>query len=80
MLRYHVSDMSCGHCVQAITEAVKGVDPSAEVTVDLAAKRVDVSGALSGEAAAAAIRDAGYTPLAAGAGAGPAKAGCCGSC
>ena len=42
MLRFQVDGMSCGHCVQAVTQAVTSVDPKAEVTVDLRAKRVSV--------------------------------------
>lgn len=42
MLRYQVEGMSCGHCVQAVTGAVKTLDPQADVTVDLAAKAVSV--------------------------------------
>ena len=33
--RLHVSGMSCGHCVRAVTEAVRGVAPLAKVEVDL---------------------------------------------
>lgn len=62
MLRYQVDDMSCGHCVQAITAAVKDVDPSAEVQVDLSSKAVQVSTSVAGPVVAQAIRNAGYTP------------------
>jgi copper chaperone len=34
--------MTCGHCVRAVTQAVKTVDPEAEVRVDLGSKRVRV--------------------------------------
>ena len=34
--------MSCGHCVQAVTEAAKEVDPQARVEVDLARKEAKV--------------------------------------
>src|SRR4051812_2696346 len=39
---FQVQGMSCGHCVQAVTDAVKAVDPKAEVKVDLASGKVDV--------------------------------------
>lgn len=79
MLRYQVEDMSCGHCVQAITQAVRRVDAGAEVNVDLAAKSVEVVTKAESEAVAAAIRDAGYTPAAATPMAATPRS-CCGHC
>lgn len=55
-------DMSCGHCVRAITEAVRGADPQAELTVDLPARSVQLRSALSRQALAAALAEAGYAP------------------
>lgn len=65
MRAFKVEDMSCGHCVAAITGAVKAVDPAAGVDVDLASRLVRVESARADEAAvAAAIAEAGYTPVA----------------
>lgn len=80
MLRYQVDDITCGHCVQAITQAVKGVDAGAEVTVNLRAKQVAVTSQASGEAIVQAIRAAGYTPQAPRAATEREKGGCCGRC
>ncbi|MFM9915365.1 MAG: heavy-metal-associated domain-containing protein [Rhizobacter sp.] len=65
MIAFEVKDMTCGHCVNAITQALTAVDSAAEVRIDLAQHRVEVA-ATSAEPAilAAAIRDAGYTPVA----------------
>ena len=60
MLRFQVDGMSCGHCVQAVTRAVKAEDPQAQVDVDLAAKRVSVDSERPRETIAQAIRGAGY--------------------
>jgi copper chaperone len=59
---FQVQGMSCGHCANAVTQAIKAVEPQAEVKVDLASGRVDVSGS-SGERAALvqAIEEEGYT-------------------
>jgi copper chaperone len=76
MLRYQVDDMSCGHCVQAITAAVKGVDPTAEVAVDLQSKSVEIATTAAGPVVRAAIREAGYTPQEAGEAAPAARASC----
>jgi copper chaperone len=71
MITFEVGDMSCGHCVAAITEAVRSVDPGAWVEVDLAARAVRIEPASADACAlAAALREAGYTPVAAGPGQG----------
>jgi copper chaperone len=68
MIAFEVQDMSCGHCVSAITQAVKDADQGAEVQIDLATHRVQIEpAAASREALARAIKDAGYTPVAIGA-------------
>lgn len=60
MLSFEVEGMTCGHCVQSVTKAVQGVEPTAVVAVDLAGKRVTVQGSERREAIAQAIADAGY--------------------
>lgn len=42
MLEFKLPTMSCGHCGNAVTEAVKEVDANATVEVDLATKDVKV--------------------------------------
>lgn len=64
MITFEVNDMSCGHCVGAITQALKAADPNAAVQIDLARHRVQVApAAADAEALAAAITEAGYTPV-----------------
>jgi len=63
-LSFVVPDMSCGHCVAAITKAVKTVDPEASVEIDLATHHVTVNSTDEHAKIDAAIRDAGYTPSA----------------
>ena len=62
MIEFNVEGMSCGHCVNALTEAVKAVDPRARVDVDLASHKVRVESAQAREALAAALVEAGYPP------------------
>lgn len=82
MISFEVNDMTCGHCVSTITKAVKAEDKDAKVHVDLATHRVviDPVGASARELHDA-IAEAGYTPVAVGAVAGPVAAvvrkGCC---
>lgn len=62
MLRYHVDGMTCGHCVQTVTRAVKGVDAAADVSIDLASKLVEVETTAQADEVTRAIEGAGYTP------------------
>ena len=66
MIAFQVDDMTCGHCVSSITRAVKALDKDAEVRIDLATHRVEVEPATADAGQlAAAIEDAGYTPVSA---------------
>ena len=57
---FQVEGMSCGHCVGAVTSAVKSVDPQAQVKVDLASGKVEVQSQQDAAAIAKAIQDEGY--------------------
>jgi copper chaperone len=66
MIAFEVNDMSCGHCVSTITKAVQALDPGARLHIDLATHRVEIEPAASNaQALSDAIKEAGYTPLAA---------------
>ena len=56
---YSVPDISCDHCVAAITKEVTAVDGVSGVEVDVAAKTVSVVGGDTG-AIVAAIDEAGF--------------------
>ena len=66
MIELRVEGMTCGHCVSAVTRAVKAVDPEANVRVDLEAKRVGVEGRSSADALSRVLADAGYPAVPAG--------------
>ena len=55
-----VSGMTCTHCVEAVTRAVRRVPLVNNVMVDLAAGRVTVTGTPDPSAVQAAITDEGY--------------------
>ena len=57
---FQVQGMSCGHCVNAVTQAVKSVDPQARVQVDLANGKVQVESQQDHAAIARAIEEEGY--------------------
>ena len=83
MITFEVHDMTCGHCVSSITKAVRAIDPGAQVSVDLATRRVRIGATESDTAALRdAIRGAGYTPAPVDDAAAPAqqptpRSGCC---
>lgn len=60
MLKLKVSDMSCGHCASTIEKAVKSVDPTARVEIDLGASTVAVESRADKTAIRDVIRSAGY--------------------
>jgi copper chaperone len=85
MIAFEVKDMTCGHCVSTITQALRTADKDAKVQIDLATHRVHVEPVLAdAEELAEAIKGAGYTPVPVGAVAGDAAAEkrgpCCGNC
>jgi len=57
---FNVQGMSCGHCANAVTQAVKSIDPAAQVKVDLASGKVEVQSQQDHAAIAKAIEDEGY--------------------
>jgi len=61
MLKFKVSGMTCGHCVQAVSKAVEAVPAVDRALVDLATGEVSVEDHGADEAAIRdAIADAGY--------------------
>jgi len=63
MIEFQVNDMTCGHCVGAITQALAAVDASAQVEIDLPTHRVRINGSDQAQKLGEAIREAGYTPV-----------------
>ncbi|CAN7186937.1 heavy-metal-associated domain-containing protein [Acidovorax sp. LjRoot66] len=58
---FQVQGMTCGHCERAVTQAVQGVDPAANVRIDRASGNVHVEhSSAAREALAAAIAEEGY--------------------
>ena len=64
MTRFKLPDMTCGHCVKSITEAIKEAVPQAEVSCDLGSKLVSVAG-VDADKIEQLIKEAGYSPEAA---------------
>ncbi len=60
MIRFRIPNMSCGGCARAVTAALRGAEPGAEVRVDLEHRQVAVEGATDPERLARALREAGF--------------------
>lgn len=64
MVTFEVNDMTCGHCVGTITQAVKAADKDARVQVDLSRHLVEIEpGRSDPDELRDAIAQAGYTPV-----------------
>ena len=61
-MQYHltVTGMTCGHCEKAVTQAIKAVDPQAQVRIDRAQNRVELDSSASREALVRATTEEGY--------------------
>lgn len=59
-MEFNVPDMSCGHCVSAITKVIQQIDVDAKINIDLPAKKVTVETAQSRQTLADALAEAGY--------------------
>lgn len=57
---FTVQGMTCGHCEKAVTSAIKTLDPQAQVSIDRAQNRVEVTTEQPRAAIAAAIQEEGY--------------------
>lgn len=61
MVESKVDNMHCGGCARAVTAALRGADPGAEVSVDLDRRVVAVATARDVEDLAAALREGGFS-------------------
>ncbi|MEV4730685.1 heavy-metal-associated domain-containing protein [Saccharopolyspora sp. NPDC049426] len=57
---YHVTGMTCQHCVASVTEEVGAIDGVTDVKVDLPSGAVTVVGSALEAAVRAAVEEAGY--------------------
>jgi copper chaperone len=62
MNQFKLPDMSCNHCVKAVTQALTTADPACRVDIDLPGQTVTVQGTAAREQLAQALADAGYPP------------------
>jgi len=56
----NVTGMTCGHCEKAVTQAIKTLDPQAQVRIDRQQNQVNVESTQPRDAIAQAIAEEGY--------------------
>lgn len=61
---FTVTGMTCGHCEKAVTQAIRSVDPEAQVVIDRARQSVDVVSRQPRETLGQAITEEGYAVVA----------------
>jgi copper chaperone len=59
-MQFQIDNLSCQHCVLAVTEAIKARDTQAKVAVDLALKQVAVDTTMPAEQVIAVLGEEGY--------------------
>lgn len=62
MIQFSIPQMSCGHCVRAVTGAVQEIDSQAKVQVDLTTKQVHIESSAERGEIVKALEEAGYAP------------------
>lgn len=62
MHQFTLPDMSCGHCVAAITTALQQADAQAHVTLDVKTHTAQVDSTLPRDALVGVLTEAGYPP------------------
>ena len=62
-MRFHVDNMTCGHCDRAIRKAIASLSPDAKVAIDLRTRHVDVDGPLTAAQVVVALADEGYSAV-----------------
>jgi copper chaperone CopZ len=57
----HIEGMSCGHCLNAVNQALASVPDTRIASVRIGRAEVDVSEESQGDALVTAVEDAGYS-------------------
>jgi copper chaperone len=59
-MRFHIENMTCGHCDRTIRKAIAARWPDAQVAIDLRARTVEVDDAIPEAELAATLAEEGY--------------------
>ncbi|WP_180178145.1 heavy-metal-associated domain-containing protein [Acinetobacter sp. YH01005] len=62
-MKFRIDNMTCGGCARSVTATIKDLDENATVTIDVAAKLVDVKSSASAEQLISALTEDGFPPV-----------------
>lgn len=62
MTRFHIENMSCGHCKASVEKAVTELDDDAELDFDMETREVEIDSTATKDAIVNALTAAGYPP------------------
>ena len=62
MIEFRLPDMTCGHCVSRVSQALKQADPACTLDIDLSRQTVQVQSSEERQVLVNALCDAGYAP------------------
>ena len=62
MIELTLPNMTCGGCARGVTAAIKAVDPTADVVIDVPTRNVRVTTKADSKAVRDAVTEAGFTP------------------
>lgn len=62
MIELTLPGMTCGGCARGVTAAIKAVDPTAEIVIDIATRNVQVATIADRKTVQDAVTEAGFTP------------------
>lgn len=57
---FTVTGMTCGHCEKAVLQAIRALDPQAQIQIDRSQNQVEVESTAPREKLAGAIAEEGY--------------------
>ncbi|WIV52419.1 heavy-metal-associated domain-containing protein (plasmid) [Marivivens sp. LCG002] len=60
MTRFHIANMTCGHCKASVEKAVTALDDDAELDFDMETREVEIDSTASKSAILSALDAAGY--------------------
>ena len=62
-MRFHIENMTCGHCDRTIRRTIAALSPEASVAIDLRARIVEIEGSLTAAQFVTALAEHGYTAV-----------------
>lgn len=62
-MRFHIENMTCGHCERSIRRALSALSPTADIAIDLRARTLDLDGTLSATQVVTTLAEEGYTAV-----------------